>query len=94
MIDAANSCGAIYTTSDKNEGMIILINTKHPYPSKNCYQDDARNSESAPVSRLPRCDEDISGGRKEITSRSYFLLTLVNTRQFAEKSFMYDMVRE
>lgn len=32
MINTANRLGAIYTTSDKNEGIIIITNTKHPYP--------------------------------------------------------------
>ena len=32
MINAANKCNAIYTTSEQNEGIVILTNTKHPYP--------------------------------------------------------------
>lgn len=32
MINTANKLSAIYTTSDKNEGIIIITSTKHPYP--------------------------------------------------------------
>ena len=33
MIHTANKIGAIYTTSDKNEGIVIITNTRHPYPN-------------------------------------------------------------
>ena len=32
MIKSANDCGAIYGTSEKKEGIIILTDTTHPYP--------------------------------------------------------------
>jgi len=32
MINTANKLGAIYTTGDNNEGIIIITNTKHPFP--------------------------------------------------------------
>ncbi len=32
MIRTANECNAVYATSDKKEGIIILTDTTHPYP--------------------------------------------------------------
>ena len=32
MIKTANECNAVYATSDKKEGIIILTDTTHPYP--------------------------------------------------------------
>lgn len=34
MITTANDCSAVYTTSEKNEGIIIITNTLRPYPTK------------------------------------------------------------
>ena len=151
MINAANSCGAIYTTSDKNEGIIILTNTKHPYPSKavfgmmfgmvkalgfGSFRDVMKKFQAGGMSlenKYRKAKKDfvqieLLAIKKEYQGKGFMRplvetafevaereklpvilstdaklknykyehlgMTLVNTRQLAEKSFMYDMVRE
>lgn len=151
MINAANSCGAIYTTGDKNEGIIILTNTKHPYPSKAVFKmmigmvkalgfggfrDVMKKFQAGGMSlenKYRKAKKDfvqieLLAIKKEYQGKGFMRplvetafevaekeklpvilstdaklkkdkyehlgMTLVNTRQLAEKSFMYDMVRE
>ena len=106
MIRVANDCNAVYSTGKENEGILILTDTTHPYPTAMTLKMMWKMVkalgfmrslvetafEVADRNHLPVILSTDAKLKKE--RYEHLGMSLVNVRQMDERSFMYDLARE